>query len=333
MKLFFGFLIAAILGLSVNSFAGAPNRLQAFVKISKTRELYVDWMKAKEGQPTVVLLNGLTYSTFSWDKFAESLAAQGFGVLRYDMFGMGRTLLKYAPITDRIELKEQTGDLKALLDKLGLQKINLAGLSYGGGIAVAFTYEHPEMINKLILMAPFTEPVEGQDKWIKSQIALTRQMQPWNPATDVELYDFFLHQIVYSTYPAAEPVVLENPYKLEAVFRLVQGVRLWNAFEEAKRIPSASTHMIIAGKDQYIDRAKLEKFWKIVPARSRASLMTILDSEHKIPEDVPVYAASWVAEILKDNPLLKGGAEFQGDSRSEKARSVGGSEIELPNHE
>ncbi len=330
MKVVLGVLAAIVLGMGSLASAKAPERMEKFVKISKTRELYVDWIKAEQGKPTIVLLNGLTYSTFTWDRFAQSLANKGYGILRYDMFGMGKTLLKYAPITDRIELGEQTGDLKALLGKLGLTKVNIAGLSYGGGIAIAFTYAYPEMVNKLILMAPFTEPVEGQDKWIKQQILLTRVMQPWNPATDVELYDFFLHQIVYATYPSVEPVVLENPYKLEAVYRLVQGVRLWNAFEEAKRLPAGSVHMIIAGEDQYIERAKLDKFWNIVPEESRASLMTILDSEHKIPEDVPQYAAAWVAEILENNPALADGAEFQGNSKSEKARSIGGTEISLP---
>ncbi len=40
--------------------------------------------------------------------------------------------------------------------------------------------------------------------------------------SDDDLYDLFLHQIVYATYPQAEPIVLENPFKLEATYRLVQ---------------------------------------------------------------------------------------------------------------
>lgn len=330
MKFIIASLLAGLLGISSAAQGDSGKRLQEFVKISKTRELYVDWMKARDGKPTLVLLNGLTYSTYSWDRYAEALNRQGYGVLRYDMFGMGRTLLKYAPITTRIELKDQTGDLRALLVKLGLTKINLAGLSYGGGIAIAFTYQYPEMINKLILLAPFTEPVEAQDKWIKQQIWLTRQSQPWNPSSDDDLYDFFLKQIVYSTYPAAEPVVLENPWKLESVYRLVQGVRKWNAFDEAKLLPVGSVHMVIAGKDQYIDRAKLEKFWKIVPKSSRASLMTITDSEHKIPEDVPEYAAAWTIQILDGNPNLVNGHEFAGSSDSQQAKGSGGVVIDLP---
>lgn len=301
-----------------------------FVKVAPDRELWVDYMPAKAGKPTVVLLNGLTYSTFQWGRFAETLNEKGYGVVRYDMFGMGRTLLKYAPILARIELKDQISDLRSLLNKLNISKANLVGLSYGGGIAVAFGAAHPNMVNKLILMAPFTEPVEAQDLWIKDQIWATRKLQPWNMATDDELYDFFLKQIVYSTYPAVEPIILENPFKLEAVFRLVQGVRKWNAFDEAKKLPAGSVHMMIAGEDQYIPSAILEKFWKVVPAASRASYFVIQDTEHKIPEDIPSYSARWVAEIVNGNPAITGGAKFEGRSSSNTVRGPNGTRIELP---
>lgn len=330
MKLFLGFLAS----LSLMSYApvasAAGKRTQEFVKVQRDREVYVDWMKAKDGMPTVVLLNGLTYSTFQWDRFANSLNDLGYGVVRYDMFGMGKTLLKYAPILSRIELRDQIEDLRGLLGKLGISKANIVGLSYGGAIAVAFGSAYPNMLNKLILMAPFTEPVEAQDRWIKDQVWTTRQLQPWNMASDDELYDFFLKQIIYTTYPAVEPIVLENPFKLEAVFRLVQGVRKWNFLNDVKRLPANSVHMVIAGEDQYIPVATLEKFWKAVPAQSRASYFVIGDTEHKIPEDVPAYSAKWVAEILNNNPAIKGGAQFQGRSTSRTVTGPGGSRIELP---
>lgn len=331
MRLFFLGLIATIgmLGFSTSSEA-AEKRWQDFVKVAPDRELYVDYTPAQTGKPTVVLLNGLTYSTHQWNRFAEALSDKGYGVVRYDMFGMGKTLLKYAPILARIELKDQISDLKNLLNKLKITKANLVGLSYGGGIAVAFGAAHPDRVNKLILMAPFTEPVEAQDRWIKDQIWATRKLQPWNTATDDELYDFFLKQIVYSTYPAVEPVILENPFKLEAVFRLVQGVRKWNAFDEAKRLPSGSVHMMIAGEDQYIPASILEKFWKVIPTGSRASYFIIGDTEHKIPEDVPSYSARWVGEILNGNPAISQGARFEGRSTSNTVRGPNGTRIELP---
>ena len=64
-------------------------------------------------------------------------------------------------------------------------------------------------------MAPYTQPLKGQDDWIKQQISVTRMQFPFNPYSDEQLYDYFLRQICFSTYPSLEPIVLENPYKLE----------------------------------------------------------------------------------------------------------------------
>lgn len=321
---------AGIFGFASDVHANSGKRIQKFVQIKQDRELFVDWMPAKAGFQTVVVLNGLTYSTKQWDRFANSLHKMGYGLVRYDMIGMGQTLVKYAPVFRKIELADQVTDLKALISQLGLSRVNLLGLSYGGGVAIAFAAQNPSMVDKLILMAPFTQPVEGQDQWIKGQIWATRQLQPWNTSSDDELYDFFLKQIVYTTYPAAEPSVLENPFKLEAVFRLVQGIRKWSFVEAARSLPTNSVHMIIAGEDQYIPLETLEKFWNEIPSSSRASLMIINDSEHKIPEDVPHYSASWVAEILKGNPDLSGGRAYNGDSYTGVVNGPNGQQIKLP---
>lgn len=119
--------------------------------------------------------------------------------------------------------------MNSLLSELKVAKpYNLVGLSYGGGIAIAYAAQYPKEVKRILALAPFTEPLQSQDNWIKNQVAYTRVMQPWNPYSDDELYDYFLRNIIYGTYPSAEPIVLENPYKLEAT-RMVQGIRQFRA--------------------------------------------------------------------------------------------------------
>lgn len=310
--------------------ANTKGDIKAFVRVRPGRELFVEWKRAQTGQPTLILLNGLTYSTRQWKEFAQVLEQQGFGVLRYDMFGMGETLLKYGPALRVISYKDQVKDLEALLEKLNVTgRLNLAGLSYGGGIAMAFAAKHPRQVKNLILMAPYTQPLEEQDKWIKSQIWYTRRVQPFNPYSDDALYDYFLRQIVYTTYPSAEPVVLENPFKLEAVFRMVQGIRKWTSDESVGLLPKSSVHLMIAGSDQYLERSIMENFWESVPADRQASRIVINNSEHKIPEAVPVFAAHWVKQILLKNPLITQGRQFEADPLTGLIRYDGGS-LRLP---
>lgn len=289
-----------LLSLIAQAQSKLEQSFQGFVRVSSERELFVDFLPAKAERPTVILLNGLTYSTKQWLGYAQELNTRyGVGVLRYDMFGMGETLLKYAPVTKVISWQDQIKDLRALIRQMKVSApVHLVGLSYGGGIAIAFAAEHPKMVRSVIAMAPFTEPVEDQDRWIRAQVTYTRLMNPWNPYTDEEIYDYYLRHLVYSTYPAAEPIVLENPYKLEATFRLVQGIRHWNSSQSVESLPAKSLHLVIAGSDQYIKRIVLDRFWLSVPERSRGSKTILSNVEHKIPEAEPRRAADLTAQIL-----------------------------------
>jgi len=294
--------------------SAAEKDFRGFVKVDSGVQLYVDWKKAEPGRPTVVLINGITYSTTQWSHFAEALGEQGFGVLRYDPQGMGQTLLKYAPILKQIPYQDQIRDLHSLLENLKVKKpYNILGLSYGGGVGIGFAAKYPQEVQKLIAMAPFTEPIRSQEQWVRSQVWLTRQTQPWNFSTDEQLYEYFYRQLVYSAYPVAEPIVLENPFKLEAIYELALGIRKFVVHKVVENLPKHSFHLIIAGHDEYIEREVLESFWEKTPKSVRATKTIILGSHHKIPEEEPHFAAAYVAKILEDSPVFVAGRSFEAD--------------------
>jgi len=290
------------------------NNFKGFVEISKGRQLYVDWLKAKDSQPTVILLNGLTYDTTDWDKFVTALAPYGLGILRYDPKGMGKTLELDGAVTDVIRIEDQARDLNLLTKKVGLTgKLNLVGLSYGGGLAIAFAKNYANRINKAILISPYTGPLAQQDIFIQSQIAWTRITFPYNPATDEELYAYFLRNIVYFVNPYSEPAMLRSPLKPEAVFQMTQGIRKYDVPSAATKFPAKSIHLVIAGADQYIPRKVLETFWSSLPSDMRASKMIIDYSEHKIPEAFPQFNAQWVNMIMQETPGVNDGLSFEAD--------------------
>jgi len=280
---------------------------QGFIEIEPGRSLYVDWNKPQNGKPTLILLNGLTYSTKYWRPFALELIKQGYGVLRYDPIGMGETLLKYAPIRSVIRIEDQARDLDLLTKKLGLtEKLNLLGLSYGGGLAIAFAQKYPKRIQNAILVAPYTEPLAAQDEMIRKEIDWFRKTYPSNPATNEELYSYFLRQNVYYVYPRTEPSMLENIFKPEAVFQMTEGIRQYNILEASQSFPSRSVHLILAGQDQYIPKETLNKFWEQLPVAAKASRVTLLFSEHKVPEAFPIYFSKLTKELLSDPKFLEG---------------------------
>lgn len=270
-----------------------------WVQINPSKELYVEYYAPAEKMPTIVLLHGLTYTTHQWSKFVTELTQLGYGVVCYDMEGMGETLRKYAPVLATIPITSQINDLHVLLTKLKLKKpYNLLGLSYGGGVAFGYAIKHPKLVANLILFAPYTKPLKKVDDYIKMQVAATRAMNPLNPYTDQQLYKFFFRQFVYQTYPLQEPIVLENPYKLEAVYNMSYGVDAFIPEDHAAEL-AVPAHLFIADRDQYFPRAEYEHFWSLFPKKTKKNLFTVKDSEHKIPEAQPEQAAKLVNKIFE----------------------------------
>ncbi len=99
---------------------------------------------AGSGQP-LVLIHGLGLDLRMWDDQFIPLA-QRFHVIRYDVRGYGQSTL---PTT---EPYSHADDLKRLLGYLGIAHTALAGLSFGGRLAINFTLTYPELVQRLILV-------------------------------------------------------------------------------------------------------------------------------------------------------------------------------------
>ena len=281
----------------------ATPRTTGTIEVQAGRSLYINWKHAAPGRPTLVLLNGLTYTTQAWDAFEKQLVARGYGVFRYDPTGMGKTLEMTGAVQKIIRIEDQARDLDLLTKAVGLTgKLDLVGLSYGGGLAIAFAGRYGDRIHSAFMMAPFTEPLAQQDQQIRAQIAWTRLTFPLNPASDAELYAYFLRQNVYYIYPLTEPSMNDSPLKPEAVFQMTQGIRTFDMFAAARHFPPHTANLMLAGKDQYIPREYHERFWANLPAEVRGQRVVIENSEHKIPEAAPEAAAQWIDQVLQATP-------------------------------
>ncbi len=98
-----------------------------------------------EGSP-LLLLNGIMMSTASWKPFILSLSCN-FRLLLVDFLDQGKSSDMEEPYTQAVQVKA----VLTLLDTLNLEKASVAGISYGGEVALAFAAEHPERIERLML--------------------------------------------------------------------------------------------------------------------------------------------------------------------------------------
>ena len=99
---------------------------------------------AGDGVPVVLLHPGIGDSRV-WDRVMPGLT--GHRVVRYDVRGYGRS----APPTTEFSL---LGDLVAVLDQLGLERVLLVGCSMGGGTAIGLALKQPGRVVGLALLCP-----------------------------------------------------------------------------------------------------------------------------------------------------------------------------------
>jgi pimeloyl-ACP methyl ester carboxylesterase len=96
--------------------------------------------------PAVVLIHGFGLDMRMWDPQVGPLAAR-FRVVRYDCRGFGAS----GPLDPAVPYTH-AGDLVALLDHLDIGDAVLAGLSFGGGVALQTALADPGRIRGLALL-------------------------------------------------------------------------------------------------------------------------------------------------------------------------------------
>jgi 4,5:9,10-diseco-3-hydroxy-5,9,17-trioxoandrosta-1(10),2-diene-4-oate hydrolase len=120
---------------------------------TQVEEGYVEVMDARirylhsgEGE-TVLLLHGLGAFAESWLYNIPALARR-FSVYAPDLIGFGRSDKPRIGYT----MERFNRFLLEFLDVLGLDKVSLIGNSLGGGIAIHFALNHPERVERLVLV-------------------------------------------------------------------------------------------------------------------------------------------------------------------------------------
>ena len=115
-----------------------------YIKVGNINTRY--WTSGEQGTP-VVLIHGLGGSIENWVKNIDVLG-QSHRVYALDLKGFGRTD-KTPLLRDMDELTKFIGDFMAALN---IDKASLIGNSLGGGLALSFALQHPDKVEKLVLV-------------------------------------------------------------------------------------------------------------------------------------------------------------------------------------
>jgi pimeloyl-ACP methyl ester carboxylesterase len=125
----------------------------------------VGYRMAGEG-PVILLIHGMAGSSRTWLPVLQILA-RDYTVVAPDLLGHGESA---KPMGDYSLGAYASGLRDLLVGTLGIERATLVGQSLGGGVAMQFAYQHPELCERLVLVA--SGGLGREVSWVLRALAL-----------------------------------------------------------------------------------------------------------------------------------------------------------------
>ena len=109
----------------------------------------IHYIDIGQGEP-VVMLHGMTLSTYSWRNNVQALLDVGFRVILIDLPGHGRTDIPSDSFSYAVE--NIAKDVITMINKLGIEQFNLIGHSMGAGLTLYTSIHYPQHVKKAIVV-------------------------------------------------------------------------------------------------------------------------------------------------------------------------------------
>jgi 3-oxoadipate enol-lactonase len=209
----------------------------------------VHYVKEGAGEP-ILILNGIMMSTKSWEPFVGSLTAHNT-LIRLDFFDQGASARMTGPYTQDV----QSDLVEGLLDHLGIEKINIVGISYGGEVALLFAVNHPDRVRRLVVFnatsytSPWLKDIGRQ--WIA--IGKTRDGQTYYKATIPVIYSPTYYETNLEWMRRREALLVplfSNPEFLDAMERLTLSAESYDVRKSLDVIDAPT--LIVAADEDYL---------------------------------------------------------------------------------
>jgi pimeloyl-ACP methyl ester carboxylesterase len=254
--------------------------------------------EAGSGLP-VVLLHAFPLSS---QMFVEQRTVLGkqCRVITPDQRGFGGSPLRGDPASlGRPSLDICADDLMRVLDRLGVEKAVVGGVSMGGYVAMAFLRRHPERVRALILAdtkaSADTESAAANRLRIADAVEAARSSEP--------LFDEVMPKLLGETTVAKRPEVVDT---VRAAIRQAQPAAVaWAQRAMATRRDSAEllrtanvpALVLVGEEDQLTTRDDAEALAGAMP---EARLVTLPEAGHLSPIEDPVAFNAAVGDFLSD---------------------------------
>lgn len=242
------------------------------------------WVEERGSGVPVVMLHGHSLDLRVFEGVSADLESAGFRVVAYDQRGHGRS----SSPPQNYRWGDHAGDLKAVVEKLGLAPAHAVGLSKGGGIVLEAAVRFPSLFRSLVLISPLIPDYPLPSKFYEFFKTFARAIrQQGVQAAARELW--LKHPLLLSAW--------EKPHlrsKLEAmVFHFPAGEYLaqgrdapdrnWRLVERLSelRLPV----LVVRGEHDTQEFCQMADF--LIGAISESRLSVIPSSGHLVPLEQP----------------------------------------------
>jgi pimeloyl-ACP methyl ester carboxylesterase len=239
------------------------------------------YLERGEGEP-LILLHGFFYDSFMWASNIEALAKRHH-VYALDLWGFGYSTREPMDYGYPLYVRQAV----AFMDAMGISKASLMGQSMGGGVAIKLAVDHPDRVNKLVLVdaagMPNTLPLSG--KMVKAFPAFARFMYGLN--TDVirkqGLADFFILERAMLTQAYFDNVTRFHKIKgtVNVFAEIMQRDFFYTLRDEIERLGRMNKPtLIVWGKE---DRGNPLELGRQMHALLPGSKMAVMENTRHVP--------------------------------------------------
>ena len=197
----------------------------------------------------LVLLHGAFGSIEMYGPNVELLARQ-CQVIGVDLQSHGRS-----PAAKReMRFETMADDIAALIRHLGHERAAVMGFSLGGGVALRTAIQHPEVVERAVLVStPFKS-----DGWYPDMRAAMRAMGP-------EIAEPFKQTPMYEAYKQVAPNVDDWPVLIEQVTTMLKPDYDWSSEVTKITVPV----MIVVGDADGLPPAHAVEFFELLGGGKR----------------------------------------------------------------
>lgn len=117
--------------------------------IARSRNVELAYTVEGTGSQTILLLIGLGGRASDWGTTLPRALSERYRVVRVDHRGAGLS----PPAPGGYTLRDMARDATAVLDAVGAERAHVVGYSMGGMIAQLMATEHPERVERLVLLS------------------------------------------------------------------------------------------------------------------------------------------------------------------------------------